>query len=171
MNISWGMAPRLIAAAKIVERGRKLAAHLIEASVEDIEFTGGKFCVAGTDRSLPLEQIAMASLQPARLPPGMGFYENATYALTRETYPNSCHVCEVEVDPDTGVVELLRYLVVDDVGTVINPLTLKGQIHGGVSQGAGPDPDRAGGLRARVRPASVGELHELRPATRKAPEA
>jgi carbon-monoxide dehydrogenase large subunit len=66
-----------------------------------------------------------------------GLYEHATYAPTRDTFPNSCHVCEVEIDPDTGVVELQRYLVVDDVGTVINPLTLKGQIHGGVAQGVG----------------------------------
>jgi carbon-monoxide dehydrogenase large subunit len=112
---------------------------MLEASAADIEFADGKFMVAGTDRSLTLKQVAMASFQPARLAPGMepGFFEHATYAPTRDTYPNSCHICEVEVDPDTGAVELVRYLVVDDVGTVINPLTLKGQIHGGVAQGAG----------------------------------
>ena len=64
-------------------------------------------------------------------------YEHATYAPKRDTFPNGCHVCEVEIDPDTGVVDLLSYLVVDDVGTVINPLTLAGQIHGGVAQGVG----------------------------------
>ncbi len=127
------------AAAKVMDKGRKLAAHMLEASAADIEFAEGKFTVAGTDRSVTLKQVAVASFQPGRLPPGMeaGLYEHATYAPTRDTYPNSCHVCEVEVDPDTGVVDLVRYLVVDDVGTVINPLTLKGQIHGGVAQGAG----------------------------------
>ncbi|MBS0219918.1 MAG: xanthine dehydrogenase family protein molybdopterin-binding subunit [Proteobacteria bacterium] len=127
------------AAAKIIERGRKLAAHLLEASAADIQFADNKFTVAGTDRGLTLKQVAMASFQPARLPRGMepGFFEQATFAPPRDTFPNSCHICEVEVDPNTGVVDLLRYLVVDDVGTVINPLTLKGQIHGGVAQGAG----------------------------------
>jgi carbon-monoxide dehydrogenase large subunit len=66
-----------------------------------------------------------------------GFYEHATYAPKRDTFPNGCHVCEVEIDPDTGVVDLQSYLVVDDVGTVINPLTLAGQIHGGIAQGVG----------------------------------
>ena len=127
------------AAAKIVERGRKLAAHLMEAAATDIEFADNKFTVAGTDRSMTLKQVAIASFQPARLAPGMepGMIEQATYAPPRDTFPNSCHICEVEVDPNTGVVDLLRYLVVDDVGTVINPLTLKGQIHGGVAQGVG----------------------------------
>jgi carbon-monoxide dehydrogenase large subunit len=86
-----------------------------------------------------LKQVAMASFQPGRLPLGMepGLFENATYAPKRDTFPNGCHVSEVEVDSETGVVELVSYLVVDDVGTVINPLTLGGQIHGGVAQGVG----------------------------------
>jgi len=66
-----------------------------------------------------------------------GFFEHATFAPQRATFPNGCHVCEVEIDPETGAVELVAYHVVDDVGTVINPLTLKGQVHGGVAQGAG----------------------------------
>jgi carbon-monoxide dehydrogenase large subunit len=83
--------------------------------------------------------VAIAAFQPARLPKGVepGLIESATYAPERPTYPNGCHVCEVEVDPETGAVELISYLVVDDVGTVINPLTLAGQIHGGVAQGVG----------------------------------
>jgi len=86
-----------------------------------------------------LTQVARTSFQPARLPSGMepGFYENATYAPERATFPNGCHVCEVEVDPETGGVTLVGYVVVDDVGTVINPLTLKGQVHGGLAQGIG----------------------------------
>ncbi|MGD9886191.1 MAG: xanthine dehydrogenase family protein molybdopterin-binding subunit, partial [Reyranella sp.] len=128
-----------LAAEKIIAKGKRLAAHLLEAAEADIAFADAKFSVVGTDRSLTLKQVAMAAFQPARLPPGLepGFYEDATYAPKRDTFPNGCHVCEVEVDPDTGEVALLAYLVVDDVGTVINPLTLAGQIHGGVVQGMG----------------------------------
>lgn len=128
-----------LAADKVIEKGRKLAAHLLEAAEGDIAFADGTFSVAGTDRGMTLKQVVAASFQPARLPPGMepGMYEHASYAPKRDTFPNGCHVCEVEVDPDTGAVDLLRYLVVDDVGTVINPLTLAGQIHGGVAQGLG----------------------------------
>ncbi|MBV8702710.1 MAG: molybdopterin-dependent oxidoreductase, partial [Acetobacteraceae bacterium] len=128
-----------LAAAKVVEKGKRLAAHLLEVDVADIAFDGGRFAVAGTDRALTLKEVARAAFQPARLPPGMepGLYEHATYAPTHDTFPNGCHVAEVEVDPETGQVALLSYLVVDDVGTVINPLTLAGQIHGGVAQGAG----------------------------------
>ena len=86
-----------------------------------------------------LKDVAKAAFQPARLPKGMepGLYENATYRPTHDTFPNSCHVAEVEIDPATGTVELMSYLVVDDVGTVINPQGVKGQIHGGVAQGVG----------------------------------
>ena len=109
------------------------------AAEADITFENNAFSVAGTDKKLTLKQVAIASFQPARLPKGMepGFIEHATYAPERATYPNGCHVCEVEVDPDTGKVDLLTYLVIDDVGTVINPMTLAGQVHGGVAQGVG----------------------------------
>jgi carbon-monoxide dehydrogenase large subunit len=128
-----------LAAGKLIAKGKRLAAHLLEAAEADLEFTDGKFMVVGTDRNIPLTQVARASFQPARLPPGMepGFYENATYAPERATFPNGCHVCEVEIDPETGAVTLAGYVVVDDVGTVINPLTLKGQVHGGLAQGIG----------------------------------
>ncbi|HKU97881.1 MAG TPA: xanthine dehydrogenase family protein molybdopterin-binding subunit [Vineibacter sp.] len=128
-----------LAADKVIDKGTKIAAHLLEAAAQDIEFADGSFRVAGTDRIVNLKQVAMAAFQPARLPPGFegGLYENATYVAPKDTFPNGCHVCEVEVDPDTGVVSLQRYAVVDDVGTVINPIGLKGQIHGGVAQGVG----------------------------------
>jgi len=128
-----------LAAGKVIDKGRRLAAHLLETAEADLEFADGKFIVAGTDRSIPLTQVARVSFQPARLPPGMepGLFEHATYAPERATFPNGCHVCEVEVDPETGAVSLLDYTVVDDVGTVINPLTLKGQVHGGLAQGIG----------------------------------
>ena len=128
-----------LAAQKVIDKGKRITAHLLEAAEADIEFADGRFSVAGTDRAMALKDVARAAFQPARLPPGMepGFYEHATYAPTLNTFPNGCHVCEVEIDPDTGVVALQSYLVVDDVGTVINPLTLAGQIHGGVAQGVG----------------------------------
>jgi len=128
-----------LAAGKVIDKGTRLAAHLLEAAEADLEFADAKFIVAGTDRSIPLTQVARASFQPARLPPGMepGLFENATYAPERATFPNGCHVCKVEVDPETGEVRLVDYTVVDDVGTVINPLTLKGQVHGGLAQGIG----------------------------------
>jgi carbon-monoxide dehydrogenase large subunit len=128
-----------LAADKVIEKGRRLAAHLLETAVADIEFADGRFAVAGTDRALALKEVARASFQPARLPAGMepGLIEHATWSPAEATYPNGCHVCEVEIDPETGAVELVSYVVVDDVGTVINPLTLHGQVHGGVAQGVG----------------------------------
>jgi carbon-monoxide dehydrogenase large subunit len=86
-----------------------------------------------------LTEVARAAFQPAQLPPGLepGLYETGTFAPRQDTWPNGCHVCEVEIDPDTGAVEVVGYVVVDDVGTVVNPLTLEGQIHGGLAQGIG----------------------------------
>lgn len=128
-----------MAAGKVIDKGKRIAAHLLEADVKDVEFADGSFRVAGTDRSVPLKQVAIASFQAAKLPAGLelGLYENATFLPSRETFPNGCHICEVEIDPETGQVQLDRYAVVDDVGTVINPIGLKGQIHGGVAQGVG----------------------------------
>jgi carbon-monoxide dehydrogenase large subunit len=125
---------------KIVAKGRKLAAHMLEASEGDIEFADGRFTVAGTDRTLGIHEVARAAFQLDKLPPGMepGLYETATYrARTNGNYPNGCHICEVEIDPATGVTRLVGYWVVDDVGTVINPMLLKGQIMGGIAQGLG----------------------------------
>ena len=127
------------AADKVIAKGKKIAAKLLEAAEPDIAFADGRYTVAGTDRSVTLKQVARAAFQPNQLPPGLepGLYETGTFAPKQDTWPNGCHVCEVEVDPDTGAVALARYIVVDDVGTVINPLTLKGQVHGGVAQGVG----------------------------------
>jgi carbon-monoxide dehydrogenase large subunit len=102
-------------------------------------FADGNFSVVGTDRGVILQEVARAAFQPSQLPPGLepGLYETGTFSPTTDTWPNGCHVCEVEIDPDTGSVGLVSYVIVDDVGTVINPLTLKGQIHGGVAQGVG----------------------------------
>jgi carbon-monoxide dehydrogenase large subunit len=136
---SNGSRSMVVAADKIIDKGKQIAAHLLEAAAADISFADGKFSVAGTDRNVTLKRVAMASFQPPQMPKGLepGLIEHATYAPDQATFPNGCHVCEVEVDPDTGAVELMTYEVVDDVGTIINPLTLKGQVHGGVAQGVG----------------------------------
>jgi carbon-monoxide dehydrogenase large subunit len=128
-----------MAADKIVAKGRRIAARMLEAADADIAFADGRFSVVGTDRGVGLAEVARAAFQPAALPPGVepGLYETATFAPASDTWPNGCHVCEVEVDPETGAVTLARYTVVDDVGTVINPLTLEGQVHGGIAQGVG----------------------------------
>jgi carbon-monoxide dehydrogenase large subunit len=128
-----------MAADKLIAKGKTIAAHILEAAEADIAFAAGRYTVAGTDRSLGIKEVARAAFQTGKLPKGLeaGFYETGTFSPTNDTYPNGCHVCEVEVDPETGGVEIVKYIVADDVGTVINPLTLKGQIHGGVVQGVG----------------------------------
>jgi carbon-monoxide dehydrogenase large subunit len=134
-----GGSALFMAAGKVIEKGKKLAGHLLEAGEKDIEFEGGVYRVAGTDKTIALKEIAKAAFNATKWPKGFegGLYENATFLAEKDTFPNGCHVCEVEVDPETGVVKLDRYCVVDDVGTVINPTGLKGQIHGGVAQGVG----------------------------------
>ena len=128
-----------MAADKVIAKGRKVAAKMLEAAEEDLKFADGRFTVAGTDRAVALKEVARAAFQPAAIPKGMepGLYETGTFVPATDTWPNGCHVCEAEVDPDTGEVTLVAYAIVDDVGTVINPVTLKGQIHGGVAQGVG----------------------------------
>src|SRR5881296_894409 len=128
-----------MAADKVIAKGKKIAARLLEAAEADIQFDEGRFTVVGTDRAVVLRDVARAAFQPSQLPPGVepGLYETGTFVPKQDTWPNGCHVCEAEVDPDTGEVTLVNYIVVDDVGTVINPVTLKGQIHGGVAQGVG----------------------------------
>lgn len=127
------------AAEKIIEKAKTIAAHMLEASVVDMEFADGSFSVAGTDRSVTLTDVAKASFSPDKLPKGVepGLFETATFAPEDDTYPNGSHVCEVEIDPETGTTEVVGYWVVDDVGNMINPVIVKGQIHGGVAQGVG----------------------------------
>jgi carbon-monoxide dehydrogenase large subunit len=127
------------AAQKVIERGKLIAAHRLEASPLDIEFADGRFTVSGTDRAIALADVAKVSFVQAQLPPGMemGLTGAAIVAPSKATYPNGCHIAEVEIDPETGVVKVVGYWVVDDVGRMINPLLVKGQIHGGVAQGLG----------------------------------
>jgi len=136
--ISVGGSAVLRATDKIIERGRRLAAAQLEAAPEDVVFRDGKFSVAGTDKGLAFAQVARAAYQPK--PPGggePGFSETAAFTPPAVTFPNGCHVCEVEIDEATGAVRLERYSVVDDVGRMVNPMLVKGQIHGGIAQGVG----------------------------------
>jgi len=128
-----------LAAEKIIAKTRKIAAHLLEAAEADVQFADGRFTIPGTDRGLDLKEVARAAFLPGKLPKGMepGLYETGTFSPAQDTFPNGCHLCEVEIDPETGKVALAGYTVVDDVGTVINPKLLKGQIQGGIAQGAG----------------------------------
>jgi carbon-monoxide dehydrogenase large subunit len=134
-----GGSALMVAADKVIEKGKRIAAHMLEASATDLAFANGRFTVAGTDKGVSLKEVAKTAFVAARVPPGIegGLYETGTFSPKQDTYPNGCHVCEVEVDPETGEVELARYTVVDDVGTVMNPITLKGQIHGGIAQAVG----------------------------------
>ncbi len=129
----------LMAADKIIAKGAKIAAHMLEAGEHDIEFRDGKFAVAGTDKSVDLSQVARAAFVPAKLPKGVepGFYETGTFDGGQRTYPNGCHISEVEIDEKTGEVALVRYTAVDDVGHMINPRLVEGQLHGGVAMGVG----------------------------------
>jgi carbon-monoxide dehydrogenase large subunit len=127
------------AAEKIIARGRQIAAHMLEAAEADIEFANGRFAVAGTDRSVGITDVARTSFEPSKLPRGSELGLTAQVVMTPDdaTFPNGTHICEVEIDPETGVTEIVRYVVSDDVGTVINPMLVKGQMHGGIAQGAG----------------------------------
>ena len=128
------------AASKVREKAAKIAAHLLEASEEDIQFADGGAHVAGSpDKQLTWSEIAAAAYQPHRLPEGMegGLEAHAIFSPANATWPFGAHAAMVEVDADTGDVRLLRYLTVDDCGNVINPMIVDGQIHGGLAQGIG----------------------------------
>jgi carbon-monoxide dehydrogenase large subunit len=130
----------MTAADRLIERGREIAAHAMEAAADDVVFEHGRFAIAGTDRSVALDEVARQAFNSAQLPDGMevGFTERSNYGpADAATFPSGAHVCEVEIDTDTGEVTLVRYCAVDDVGTMLNPLLCEGQIHGGIVQGLG----------------------------------
>ncbi len=124
---------------KVIEKGRLIAAEMLEAAAADIAFAEGRFRVAGTDRAVTLPEVARAAEDPERLPPGLepGLDGRAEWQPTEVTFPNGCHICEVEIDPETGRTAIQRYSVVEDVGRVLNPVLVEGQVHGGVAQGIG----------------------------------
>jgi carbon-monoxide dehydrogenase large subunit len=139
-SLAVGGAAMVKAMDKIIAKGKKIAAFLMEASVEDIEFKDGQFRVAGTDKTKSLTDISMAAYVPHNYPieelePGLD--ETAFYDPKNFTYPGGCHICEVEIDPDLGTTAVVNFVAVDDVGRVINPMIVEGQIQGGVMQGIG----------------------------------
>ena len=125
--VTGGSATNL-AVENIIEAGKPIAASLLEAAIADMEFNAGRYRIAGTDRVVTLEQVVEKE---------SGLFADALFTPSSPTFPNGTHICEVEIDPQTGSVAIVRYATVDDVGTVLNPLLLEGQIHGGVVQGVG----------------------------------
>ncbi|MEQ8584643.1 MAG: xanthine dehydrogenase family protein molybdopterin-binding subunit [Thalassobaculaceae bacterium] len=138
-SVPVGGAAVLLAGRQIVEKGKKIAANAMEAAAADIEFSDGTFTVAGTDKSMTIMEVAKAAKDPANLEDGMtpGLDERHERKPEAATYPNGCHVVELEIDPDTGTVAIERYTIVDDFGVTINPDLLAGQVHGGIVQGVG----------------------------------
>lgn len=139
-SLAVGGMAMMKAIDKVIAKSKKIAAHLLEASAEDIEQDGGVFRVAGTDKSVDIAAIAGAAYVPHNYPldelePGLD--EQAFYDPKNFTFPNGTQICEVEVDPDTGVVKIVRFAAVDDFGRVINPMIVEGQVHGGLVQGIG----------------------------------
>jgi carbon-monoxide dehydrogenase large subunit len=137
-SIAVGGTAIVKALDKVIAKGKKIAAHLLEASVADIEFANGAFSVVGTDRKKAFAEVSLAAYVPHNYPldklePGLN--ENAFYDPTNFTYPAGSYVCEVEIDPDTGFVRLDRFTACDDFGNVINPMIVEGQVHGGLAQG------------------------------------
>ena len=130
----------VVAADRLIDKGRKIAGHMMEAAVNDVVFENGRFAIAGTDRSVTLAEVARQSFDTAYLPNDIeaGFTERANFGPAGSaTFPSGAHQCEVEIDAQTGEVALTRYTAVDDVGRVLNPLLCEGQIHGGIVQGIG----------------------------------
>jgi carbon-monoxide dehydrogenase large subunit len=139
-SLSVGGMAIVSALEKIRTKARKIAAHLLEASDEDVVFENGKLTVAGTDRSVTFGDVALSAYVPHNYPLDLlepGLEETAFYDPKNFTFPSGCHICEVEVDPETGVVEVVRFVAADDFGRIVNPMIVEGQVQGGVTQGIG----------------------------------
>ncbi len=139
-SLSVGGTAIVKAVDKIIAKGKKIAAHLLEAADTDIEFDNGEFKVKGTDKKVPFGSVALTAYVPHNYPldklePGLN--ENAFYDPTNFTYPAGTYICEVEVDPDTGRTKVERFTAVDDFGNIVNPMIVSGQVHGGIAQGLG----------------------------------
>jgi carbon-monoxide dehydrogenase large subunit len=183
-SIAVGGSALGLAASKVITKGRKIAAHLMEAAEADVEFRHGSFGVVGTDRRVTFATVAGAAHTAHDLPEGVepGLDETAFYDPKNFAFSNGAHVCEVEIDPETGHLQIVGYWVVDDVGVVINPMIVEGQVHGGLAQGIGQalmevcTYDGGGQLlsasfmdhaipRADQLPAFASELDETQPCT------
>ncbi len=139
-SLAVGGSALVKALEKVVTKAKRIAAHLMEASVADIEFKDGVFKVVGTDKTVPFGQVALTAYVPHNYPitelePGLD--EKAFYDPLNFTFPGGCHICEVEIDPETGVVQVVKFTAVDDIGKVINPMIAEGQVQGGIAQGIG----------------------------------
>ncbi|MCC6001416.1 MAG: xanthine dehydrogenase family protein molybdopterin-binding subunit [Pararhodobacter sp.] len=139
-SIAVGGSALVKATNKIIDKAKKIAAHLLEASPEDIELKDGKFSVAGTDKSVEWAAVTLAAYVPHNYPledlePGLE--ETSFYDPNNFTFPSGCYICEVEVDPETGKVDIVNFTAADDFGVVINPMIVEGQVHGGLAQGIG----------------------------------
>ena len=139
-SLAVGGEALLRATNKVIDKASKIAAHCLEASVEDVEFKDGNFTVSGTDKSMSFGEVALTAYVPHNFPheelePGLD--ETAFYDPANFTFPGGCHICEVEIDPETGLTEVKNFTAVDDIGRVINPMIVEGQVHGGVAQGIG----------------------------------
>ncbi|PLP60867.1 carbon monoxide dehydrogenase [Mesorhizobium loti] len=134
-----GMSAIVKALDKVEAKAKKIAAHLLEADEGDIVIENGALKVAGTDKNVPWFQMALAAYTAHNLPGGMeaGLKETAFYDPTNFTFPAGCYICEVEVDPETGVTEIIQFVAADDFGNIINPMIVEGQVHGGIAQGVG----------------------------------
>lgn len=134
-----GMSAVVKALDKVEAKAKKIAAHLMEADEGDIVIENGALKVAGTDKNVPWFQMALAAYTAHNLPSGMeaGLKETAFYDPTNFTFPAGCYICEVEVDPDTGLTEIVQFVAADDFGNIINPMIVEGQVHGGIAQGVG----------------------------------
>ena len=125
------------AADKVIDKARPIAAHLLEASVDDLEFAGGRFTVRGTDKGIGITDVALATFAAHNLPDGVepSLDADATYDPIDFSFPHGTHLCAMEVDTETGATTMRKYVCVDDIGTIVNPLIVEGQIHGGLVQG------------------------------------
>jgi carbon-monoxide dehydrogenase large subunit len=134
-----GMSAIVKALDKVEAKAKKIAAHLMEADEADVVIEDGALKVAGTDKSVPWFQMALAAYTAHNLPQGMepGLKETAFYDPANFTFPAGCYICEVEIDPDTGHTDIVQFVAADDFGNIINPMIVEGQVHGGVTQGIG----------------------------------
>jgi len=125
------------AADKVIDKARTIAAHLLEANPDDLEFTGGRFTVKGTDKGMGIGEVALATFAAHNLPEGVeaSLDSDATFDPVNFSFPHGTHLCAIEVDTETGASKIRSYVCVDDVGKVVNPLIVEGQVHGGIVQG------------------------------------
>jgi carbon-monoxide dehydrogenase large subunit len=165
-----GSIVMLGASNQIIEKGLRIASHMLEAAATDIEFADGRFTVKGTDRAIGIFDVAAAAVQRNDLPEDLRKLDGVgDETVNLAAFPYGCHVCEVEVDPETGVVAIARYAAVDDVGRAVNPMIVHGQVHGGITHGIGQallesvhyDPQSGQLLSGSLMDYAIARAHEV----------